>query len=443
MFGTEVPLAVAKSDLPRKIGNRRRNVRSSSLAKIAAIGVVGAMALAACSNSSSTATPAAAGTSSASALASGASASAAPASAGGLSGGGGTTFKIGFEGPLSGDNQQLGINEDNAAHLAVDQANAKGNLGFTLVLVDSDDLGAPATAPAAAAKLLQDPTVMGVIGPSFSGATKAVGKTYTNAGMAFITPSATNATLQTRGFTTFHRFIPNDSVEGTQGADWLARKGLKNVYVIDDLSDYGKGVADTMEAELKVKGVTVTRQGVDSKTTDYAATAQTVKTSGAGAIFYGGYDTQAALLAKSLKAVSYTGLTVTGNGGKSSAFTKGAGDAGDGWYFTCGCLDAATAPNAKEFTAAYLAKYKTQPSTYSPEAYDATNALIQAIKDAKAKGAVTRASVNTAVGALDYTGITTQVKFLPNGEPAGESTVSLYQQKAGAIVSVGRLADQK
>ena len=33
-------------------------------------------------------------------------------------------------------------------------------------------------------------------------ATKAVGKTYSDAGMAFITPSASNATLQTLGFTT-------------------------------------------------------------------------------------------------------------------------------------------------------------------------------------------------------------------------------------------------
>lgn len=440
-------------------------MRSSSLAKIAAIGVAGAMALAACSNSS-TATPAAgsvtsavgavtsaaasagsAATSAAGSAVGGAtsaaSSAASSAGGGGLGGGGGTTYKIGFQGPLSGDNQQLGINEVNAAHLAVDQANAKGDLGFTVALEESDDVGAPATAPAAAAKLVQDTAVVGVVGPSFSGATKAIGKTYSEANMAFITPSASNATLQTLGFTTFHRIIPNDSVEGTQGADWLARKGIKSVYVIDDLSDYGKGVADTMESELKAKGVTVKRQGVDAKTTDYAAIAQTVKSSGAGALFYGGYDAQVALFAKSLKAVGFAGLQVTGNGGKSSVFTKGAGDAGNGWYFTCGCLDATTAANAKDFTAAYTAKYKTPPSTYSPEAYDATNALIQAIKAAKTGGTVTRASVEKAVEGIDYKGITTQVKFKADGEPAGDAPVSLYMQKAGEIVSVGLLQDQK
>ena len=430
-------------------------MRSSSLAKIAAIGVVGAMALAACSNSSTassagttsavvSASPAAGSSAAAPASAAGSAVASVAASGGGLGGGSGATvYKIGFEGPLSGDNQQLGINEVNAANLAVEEANAKGDLGFTVALEESDDVGAPATAPPAAAKLIQDPAVVGVIGPSFSGATKAVGKTYSDANMAFITPSASNATLQTLGFNTFHRVIPNDAVEGTQGADWLARKGLKKVYVIDDLSDYGKGVADTMESELKAKGVTVIRQGVDAKTTDYAATAQTVKTSGAGAIFYGGYDAQAALLAKALKAVNYTGVTVTGNGGKSSVFTKGAGTAGDGWYFTCGCLDATTAANAKAFTAAYTKKFGTAPSTYSPEAYDATNAMIASIKAAKAKGEVTRAAVESAVEAVDYKGITTEVKFLKNGEPGGATTVSLYEQKGGEIVSVGLLKDQK
>ena len=79
---------------------------------------------------------------------------------------------------MSGDNQQLGINEVNATQVAIDQANASGNLGFKLKLVKADDQGDPAQAPTAAAQVLQDNTVLGVVGPSFSGATKAVATTY-------------------------------------------------------------------------------------------------------------------------------------------------------------------------------------------------------------------------------------------------------------------------
>jgi len=353
---------------------------------------------------------------------------------------GNKTYKIGFEGPLSGDNQQLGINEVNATEVAVDQANAKGDLGFKLELVKSDDVGLPDKAPAAATTLLQDPLVLGVIGPSFSGATKAVGKTYGDANLAVISPSATNGTLTSLGFTSFHRIVPPDSVEGQQAADWLAKKA-KKVFVVDDLSDYGKGVGDDVEKELKSKGVTVQRQGVDAKTTDYSAISQTVKSAGVQAMFYGGYDAQASLFAKALKSAGFTGLTVTGNGGKSTVFTKGAGAAGDGWYFSCGCLDATVAPAAKEFEAAYKKKFNIASSTYSPEAYDAANALISVIKTLAAKGVVTRKDVLAGVNALDYKGITTQIKFQKNGE-VEQQVINLYQQKKGSIQLVGDIKSQ-
>jgi branched-chain amino acid transport system substrate-binding protein len=404
-------------------------MRISSLGRVTLIGVVGALALTACSNASTS-----------SGGSSGGLAATSAASGSGAATGG--TVKIAFQGPLSGDNQQLGINEVNAVRLAVEEANTKGELGFTTQLVEADDVGAPATAPPAAAKILQDPAVLGVIGPSFSGATKAVGKTYGDAGVATITPSATNATLQDQGFTTYHRIVPDDNVEGTQAAEWFARKGLKNVFIVDDLSDYGKGVSDAVEAALKTAGVSVTRQGVDAKTTDYSPIATQVQSSGAEAIFYGGYDAQASQFAKALKSAGFTGLTVTGNGGKSSVFTDGAGDAGNGWYFTCGCLDATIAPDAKAFADAYQAKFNTPPSTYSPEAYDATNTLLQAIKDASASGAPTRASVLEAVNKVKYSGITAEIAFQENGELETVPAVSLYQQEAGAIKSVGLLKDQ-
>ena len=70
--------------------------------------------------------------------------------------------------------------------------------------------------------------------------------------------------------------MPADNVEGSQAADWLAKKA-KKVFVVDDLSDYGKGVADAVAAGAQeAKGVTVTSQGVDAKTTDYGPIAQKV-----------------------------------------------------------------------------------------------------------------------------------------------------------------------
>jgi branched-chain amino acid transport system substrate-binding protein len=406
-------------------------VRSRVTTTVVVLAAAGAMALTSCSSS---------GNKKSSGLGGGTSAA---ASGGASAAATAKTYKIGFEGPLSGANAQLGINEEYGAEIAVDQANANSSLGFKVQLVKSDDEGDPTKSPAAARVLTQDPAILGVIGPSFSGSTLAVGKIYSAAGMAFVTPSASKGTLQQQGWTTYHRVVPNDNVEGAAAADWLSRKGIKNLFVLQDLSPYGQGVGDTVTKEAKAKGMKVTEQGLDGTTTkNYNPIAQKIASSGATALFYGGYDAQAALLAKSLKAAGFKGLNVGGNGIKSSVFSKSSGTAGDGWYMTCGCADATTLPAAKAFAAAYQKKFNTPPSTYSPEAFDATNLMIQAIKDAGATP--TRASVEAKVKAADFKGITAEIKFQSNGDLSEETqVVNLYHQVGGTIKVIGDIKDQK
>jgi branched-chain amino acid transport system substrate-binding protein len=378
------------------------------------------------------------------------------AKTGGLGGGGktssgaaasGKTYKIGFIGALSGPNAQLGINERQGAQLAIDQANASGKYKFKVQLVPQDSEGDPAKAPPAATALISDPEVIGTIGPAFSGESEAVNPSFCAASppMPIITASASRGTLQTHGWKCWHRLVPNDNVEGAQGAEWLARTGAKKVFVLSDLSAYGAGVAATMANTLKAKGVTVKTSGVDGTTTkNYNPIAQTIAASGSDALFYGGYDAQAALLAKALKAAGFKGRTVTGNGGKSGIFEKDAGAAGNGWYFTCGCQDATVAPSAQKFAADYQAKWKAAPSTYSPEAFDAANLFMDAIDKASASGPVTRTTLLSAVNAEDFKGITAEIKFEANGEVvAANQVVNLFQEKGGKIVGIGDINKQK
>jgi branched-chain amino acid transport system substrate-binding protein len=405
-------------------------VRNRTLTTITVVLTAGALALSSCSSSKKS-------------------------SGGGLGGGGSSatnggtnqTYKIGFIGALSGANAQLGINERQGAQVAIDQANASGKYKFKVKLIPQDSEGDPAKAPAAATALISDPGIIAVLGPAFSGESEAVNPNFCGASppIPIVTASASRGTLQTHGWKCWHRIIPNDNVEGTQGADWLARTGSKKVFVLNDLSAYGKGVADTMSSELKTKGVAVTTNGVDGITTNnYNPIAQTIKASGADALFYGGYAAGAAKLAKALTAAGFKGRLVTGNGGKSSDFTKDAGQSGNGWYFTCGCQDATIAPTAKAFTAAYTAKWKTPPSTYSPEAFDAANLLMDSISKASANGAPTRTSVLEALNNADFTGITTQIKFQANGElTTSNLIVNLFQQTAGEIKGLGNIQELK
>jgi len=353
------------------------------------------------------------------------------------------TYKIGFLGALSGDSAQLGINERQGAELAIEQANQSGKYKAKFVLDPQDSEGDPTKAPAGATALIADPNVVAVIGPAFSGESEAVNPKFCAASppMPIVTASASRGTLQTHGWKCWHRTIPNDNVEGTQGADWLARTGAHKVFVLDDGTPYGEGVAHTMATELQSKGVKVQTGRVPQTTTkNYDPIANTIVNSGSDAVFYGGYDAYTALLAKSLKSSGFTGREVTGNGSKDSTFTKDAGPAGNGWYFTCGCQDATIAPTARAFTQAYKARWHEDPSTYSPEAYDAANLIMDAISKAAASGTVTRTSVLTAINAEDYQGITTAIKFEADGEIVPTSLiVNLFQQKNGVITGLGNI----
>jgi branched-chain amino acid transport system substrate-binding protein len=357
------------------------------------------------------------------------------------------TYKIGFVGALSGDYAQLGINEKQGAELAIEQAMQSGKYDFKVVLDPKDSQGDPTQAKPAAADLIADPDVVAVIGPAFSGESEAVNPDFCAASppMPTVTPSASKGTLQTHGWKCWHRIIPNDNVEGSQGADWLARTGAKKVFVLDDASPYGQGVSQTMAKELKAKGVTVQTGSVPATTTkNYDPIANTIVNSGADAIFYGGYDANTALLAKSLKDAGFKGKEVTGNGSKDSTFTKNAGAAGNGWYFTCGCQDATTAPTAKAFAQAYKTKWGEEPSTYSPEAYDAANLIMDAMSKAESSGGISRTSVLTALNGEDFKGITTTIKFQSNGEVVPSNLiVNLFQQKNGQIVGLGNINELK
>jgi branched-chain amino acid transport system substrate-binding protein len=350
------------------------------------------------------------------------------------------TYTIGFIGALSGANAQLGINEKQGAQLAIDQANASGKYKFKVALDAQDSQGTPADAPPAATALTSNASVLATIGPAFSGESLAVNASFCSAGMPIVTASASNGTLENQKWACWHRIIANDNVEGSQGADWLARTGAHKVFVLNDLSAYGKGVADTMATELRAKGVTVTEQGADGTTTkNYGPIAGQIVASGADAMFYGGYDAQAALLAKALKTAGWTGRSVSGNGSLDTTFTKNAGADGDNWYFTCGCQDPTKAPQSQAFIAAYKAAFNEDPSTYSPEAFDAANLLIDVMNNiATSGGTPSRSTIQAGLATVDYQGITADIKFQSNGEVVAQNLiVNLFQDQKGTDVGLG------
>ncbi|MEU3446730.1 branched-chain amino acid ABC transporter substrate-binding protein [Streptomyces thermolilacinus] len=355
------------------------------------------------------------------------------------SGADGDTIKIAFQGPLSGDNVALGENEQNGVKLAIDQANAKGDLGFKLEYVASDDQGLPDKATAAAQKVIDDESVVAVVGPAFSGATNTASPLYAEAGLVTVSPSATNPTLTDpkNNFTSLLRGVPNDSMQGAGMATYYAKKlKAKKVYLIDDKTDYGAGLAGVAEKGLKAAGIEIVRKSVPQKTPDYSATAKDVVNSKADALIYAGYYQDAAPFAKKLKEAGFKGAAISGDGTNDGKFIELAGAASEGWFLTCPCTDASVEAGTKQFAADYQKAFNRAPGTYSAESYDITNMIIEQIK--AAKGKVDREGLRDALKKATYKGLTKTFSFDENGEFKG-TDVYLYQVKDGKIAYQGNI----
>ena len=84
-----------------------------------------------------------------------------------------------------------------------------------------DTEGDPQKATAIAPQIVDDAFTIGLVGPAFSGETKATGAVFDQAGLVAATASATNVTLSEQGWKTFFRGLANDGVQGPSVANYL------------------------------------------------------------------------------------------------------------------------------------------------------------------------------------------------------------------------------
>ena len=328
--------------------------------------------------------------------------------------------------PQTGDAANLGAPMLKGAQLAVDEYNT-ANPDACVTLKTFDTQGDPAKAPAVAQAVIDDASILGLIGPGFSGESKAALPKYEEAGLGTVTGSATNAELQLQGWKVFHRILGNDSVQGPAIAKYIVET-LKpaSVGIIDDASEYGAGLAATVSKAVGA-GVKAS-DSIDPKAADFSAAVSKMKDANPAVIFYGGYYGEAVKLSKQLRDAGVTATLVFGDGVKDQAgYADAAGPAAEGAIIACPCKD-----GSADFISAWQAKYNEVPGTYGAEYYDAANVFLNIIK----AGAKTRAEVQTALGTYDAAGITKQIKFSANGDATEAATVYIYKVTGGKITYV-------
>ena len=314
---------------------------------------------------------------------------------------------IAMAGPLTGADAPFGDNVRDGAELAVEQHNA-ANPDCQVQLKTFDTEGDPQKATGVAPQIVDDASILGLVGPTWSGETKATGSAFDQAGLVALTPSATNPALSEQGWKTFFRGLSSDSVQGPSLANYLKNKlGVKKVCVVDDSTDAGVGQTRAIADTLGPIADPACRISVKKGDKDFSAAVTQIKDQTPDAVVFASYYTEGALLLQQLREAGYTGLFSGPDGLKDPQFIKAAGEAAKDAVLSCPC-----GPATGDFADQYTKAFGQAPGTYSVEAYDAATILLKGIDS----GAVTREALVDFVRTYDGQGVARKYQWTPTGE---------------------------
>ncbi|MFA1548123.1 branched-chain amino acid ABC transporter substrate-binding protein [Actinomadura chokoriensis] len=357
-------------------------------------------------------------------------------------GGGSDELTIAYVGVQTGDNSpELGVNISNAVKLAVDQYNAT-NPAKKVAFKAYDTKGDPAVAPGQVQKAIDD-EVTAVVGPVFSGESKATVPSLEEAEIPNISPSATASALGKNGWKYWHRVISNDDAQGQVDAEFSIKTlGAKKIFVIDDNQEYSVGLADKFIASATALGVTPERDKIDPKATDYSSTVNKVKSAKPDVIFFGGYYNGGDKLLKQLRDGGVTAKFLSDDGALDAKLIDGAGKKqAEGALLSCACQSinpTAENPAVAKFIADYKAAFSKDQGTYSAEGYDAATVFLNAFK----AGKTSPAELNEYVKTVNFQGVSKPIKFEANGEIAVK-TIYMFQVVDGKLKFLGDAAKVK
>ena len=331
---------------------------------------------------------------------------------------------LAFLGATTGDYGALGQNMVGGIKLALDDYNTK-NPDCKVGVKVFDSQGDPDKATPLATQIVGDDSIVGLVGPGFSGESLATGKTFNAAGLPVISPSATNVTITQQGWPVWHRVIGNDSAQGAAAASYILNTVKStNPFVIDDGSDYGKGLASYVKDGLGSTLKSGNTDTVQTGQTDFSATVTKVTGSKADAVFYGGYYAEAGLLVKQLRQAGFKGLFMSGDGSEDPAFVKAAGaQAANGAILT-----APAGPAPADFDSKYQSVNNAPSGLYSTQAYDAANIFLAGLDAGKSS----HEDLNAFVTSYTGDGVSGPIAFDKFGD-IKESVIFAYTVKNGKL----------
>lgn len=316
--------------------------------------------------------------------------------------------------PLSGFQANGGQTVLGGVRLAAEQINRSGGLrGYRVVVRPLDDESDSDVAVAQVDEIREaigrGDRVIGVIGHLNSGQTLAAMELYQGMDLIVITPTASEQSLTTQGYTNFFRVNANDAVQARVAASFLVNDlSARRIAVIHNDTEYGQGLAASLVQELQTRGAAIAvnlqvQEGQSLYANEIARLAQ----ANADAIYYAGYEIEAPYLRAALVEAQIDLPFLASDGAFLGATIDESAGTADGMYVSAFAPSPRNVADAQWFEAYQAVEYRN-PDTYSVNGYVAMQALAAAVRDANSfeRDAVAKAlrdnTIDTLLGNLQF-----------------------------------------
>lgn len=354
------------------------------------------------------------------------------------------TVVIGLQGPITGAWAYEGQMAKQSCEIAADLINKKGGIlgGKKIVLKVEDDAGEPKSGALAAQKLAVQKDVAAVVSTYGSSVNEPSSNIYEKFKKVNIGYGSTAVRLTQNNLKYFFRTCGRDDSQGRFFANVVPRKfKARRIAIMHDNTAFGKGLAEDTKAALdalvKAKKVQIVYfDAITPGEKDFKVTLTTLREAKPDVWYFTGYYAEAALLVAQARDIGIKCPFVGGNAAINDEFVKIAGlNIAKGCYMTNEPLPGDLPyPAAKQFLAAYKAKFGNIPSSPWPiYAADALNIIAYAADK-------TRSTDSTKIAAFlrdkvnGVPGITGPIGFTPQGDREGVPFYLYVVDDKGKIV---------
>ncbi|MGM0881660.1 MAG: branched-chain amino acid ABC transporter substrate-binding protein [Bacillota bacterium] len=356
-----------------------------------------------------------------------------------------TVIKIATQSPLSGGSAVQGEAIKLGAQLSLeDQKEEFQKLGFDLQLAPYDDQGDPKKGVANAEMLAADKDILALVGHMNSGVAIPSSVVYEKYGIPMVSPSNTATEVTDRNLKVVNRVVARDDFQGPAAAQYAVNTvGAKNIFVIQDKTAYGQGLADAFKGEAEKLGAAIA--GYESITVgekDFNGVLNQVLSKKPDFIFFGGLYGEGGLIVKQAREKGITAPFMGGDAIDSAGLVDIAGDNVKDVLYTSVATDITKSEEGKKWADKYKEKFGKSVDGYSAYAYDSMTIILDGLKkaiDANGGKLPSREQVRDAVRTTkDFQGIATKVTFDGKGDNEF-AKVFVYKFEApsypGALIS--------